>query len=424
MPLDHRWFGGGCAGACCGPSLVARTVTERATPSAAAATHADPALICASLPVPGQGLRGPDVTIVACTTSTGPPVSSGVTWHSVRGSDVRLVVPCRGSLECIRCAGLDSCGVLHLARDGAGTDALANGTRRAIPTRPAVAETRRRRGRHAAARVGPAASAHPGQRPGHRGSRWRERGHRPRRASHRAAPRRCWRSDVQGGTFQPDVLFRGFGGSPLLGASEGLAVYVDGMRANEPFGDIVNWDGLAPGAIAGINVMAGLQPAVRTQCARRRGVGTDAGWVRRPRCACGALGWGLRALPGRRRSRVACARDWPVSSPVRCSTRQGGATTRPRRCVAVSARAVGGAGRQPSTWPLTRRQQRPAGQRHRARAAAGGTSQRRVHASRSHRQRSRRVHLPLRSSRDADAPPRNHGLPSSRSHRHAQWRCG
>jgi len=61
-------------------------------------------------------------------------------------------------------------------------------------------------------------------------------------------------SEAQGGTFQPDVLFRGFGGSPLLGASEGLAVYVDGMRANEPFGDIVNWDGLAPGAISGINV--------------------------------------------------------------------------------------------------------------------------------------------------------------------------
>lgn len=67
-------------------------------------------------------------------------------------------------------------------------------------------------------------------------------------------------SEVQGGTFQPDVLFRGFGGSPLLGASEGLAVYVDGMRANEPFGDIVNWDGLAPGAISSINVMAGSNP--------------------------------------------------------------------------------------------------------------------------------------------------------------------
>ena len=67
-------------------------------------------------------------------------------------------------------------------------------------------------------------------------------------------------SDVQGGTFQPDVQFRGFGGSPLLGASEGLAVYVDGMRANEPFGDIVNWDGPPAGAISSINVMAGSNP--------------------------------------------------------------------------------------------------------------------------------------------------------------------
>ncbi len=67
-------------------------------------------------------------------------------------------------------------------------------------------------------------------------------------------------SEAQGGTFQPDVLFRGFGGSPLLGASEGLAVYLDGVRANEPFGDIVNWDGLPPGALASINVIPGANP--------------------------------------------------------------------------------------------------------------------------------------------------------------------
>ncbi len=67
-------------------------------------------------------------------------------------------------------------------------------------------------------------------------------------------------SEPQGGTFQPDVLFRGFGASPLLGASEGLAVYLDGMRANEPFGDIVNWDALPPGALASINVMPGSNP--------------------------------------------------------------------------------------------------------------------------------------------------------------------
>jgi hypothetical protein len=67
-------------------------------------------------------------------------------------------------------------------------------------------------------------------------------------------------SEAQGGTFQPDVIYRGFTGSPLLGASEGVAVYLDGVRANEPFGDIVNWDALPPGAISSINVMAGSNP--------------------------------------------------------------------------------------------------------------------------------------------------------------------
>ena len=67
-------------------------------------------------------------------------------------------------------------------------------------------------------------------------------------------------SDAQGGTFQPDLLFRGFSASPLLGASEGLAVYQDGVRINEPFGDTVNWDALPPFAIASINLMPGSNP--------------------------------------------------------------------------------------------------------------------------------------------------------------------
>ncbi|MFO1466866.1 MAG: Plug domain-containing protein [Steroidobacteraceae bacterium] len=38
------------------------------------------------------------------------------------------------------------------------------------------------------------------------------------------------------------VQFRGFTGTPLLGGSEGISVYVDGVRVNELFGDSVNWD--------------------------------------------------------------------------------------------------------------------------------------------------------------------------------------
>ena len=42
--------------------------------------------------------------------------------------------------------------------------------------------------------------------------------------------------------FQPDVLYRGFEASPVLGTPQGLAVYQNGVRINEAFGDTVNWD--------------------------------------------------------------------------------------------------------------------------------------------------------------------------------------
>ena len=60
--------------------------------------------------------------------------------------------------------------------------------------------------------------------------------------------------------FQPDLQFRGFVGSPLLGLPQGLAVYQNGVRLNEPFGDTVNWDLLASNAIASINLMPGSNP--------------------------------------------------------------------------------------------------------------------------------------------------------------------
>jgi len=42
--------------------------------------------------------------------------------------------------------------------------------------------------------------------------------------------------------FQPDILFRGFEASPVLGTPEGLAVYQNGVRIDEAFGDNLNWD--------------------------------------------------------------------------------------------------------------------------------------------------------------------------------------
>jgi iron complex outermembrane receptor protein len=42
--------------------------------------------------------------------------------------------------------------------------------------------------------------------------------------------------------FQSDILYRGFEASPVLGTPQGLAVYQNGVRINEAFGDTVNWD--------------------------------------------------------------------------------------------------------------------------------------------------------------------------------------
>lgn len=54
--------------------------------------------------------------------------------------------------------------------------------------------------------------------------------------------------------FQPDILYHGFEASPVLGTSEGLAVYQDGVRVNEAFGDTVNWDLIPDFAIARVTV--------------------------------------------------------------------------------------------------------------------------------------------------------------------------
>ncbi len=48
--------------------------------------------------------------------------------------------------------------------------------------------------------------------------------------------------DVLGNPFSPQVDFRGFVASPVSGTPEGLAVYQNGVRINEAYGDTVNWD--------------------------------------------------------------------------------------------------------------------------------------------------------------------------------------
>ena len=59
---------------------------------------------------------------------------------------------------------------------------------------------------------------------------------------------------ASGNPYQPSLFFNGFEVSPLQGTSQGVAVYVNGTRFNQAFGDTVNWDLIPAVAISKINV--------------------------------------------------------------------------------------------------------------------------------------------------------------------------
>jgi outer membrane receptor protein involved in Fe transport len=67
-------------------------------------------------------------------------------------------------------------------------------------------------------------------------------------------------NDNQENPFQPDVNYRGYTASPLLGTPEGISVYMDGVRQNQPFGDIVAWDLIPKIAIAEVALIPGSDP--------------------------------------------------------------------------------------------------------------------------------------------------------------------
>jgi outer membrane receptor protein involved in Fe transport len=67
-------------------------------------------------------------------------------------------------------------------------------------------------------------------------------------------------SNGVGNPYQMDVSYRGFNASPILGSPVGMSVYFDGIRFNEPFGDIVNWDLIPSNSISSINLIPGSNP--------------------------------------------------------------------------------------------------------------------------------------------------------------------
>ena len=60
--------------------------------------------------------------------------------------------------------------------------------------------------------------------------------------------------DVNGNDFAQNLRFRGFVASPIQGTPQGLAVYQNGIRLNEAFGDTVNWDLISPQSIYRANI--------------------------------------------------------------------------------------------------------------------------------------------------------------------------
>jgi len=63
-------------------------------------------------------------------------------------------------------------------------------------------------------------------------------------------------SDAAGNPMRAEVSYRGFDASPVSGRSQGVAVYQNGVRINESFGDTVQWDVIPSNAIASMSVVS------------------------------------------------------------------------------------------------------------------------------------------------------------------------
>ena len=68
-------------------------------------------------------------------------------------------------------------------------------------------------------------------------------------------------NDAQNNPLQPDIQYRGFSASPLMGVPQGMAAYVNGVRFNEPFGEMIHWDLIPQGAIDSMSLQPASNPA-------------------------------------------------------------------------------------------------------------------------------------------------------------------
>ncbi|MGY3447551.1 MULTISPECIES: TonB-dependent receptor [unclassified Bradyrhizobium] len=62
-------------------------------------------------------------------------------------------------------------------------------------------------------------------------------------------------TDQTGNPFQRSLDYRGFTASPVQGTPQGIAVYQNGVRINESWGDVVNWDFIPEKAIDQVSLV-------------------------------------------------------------------------------------------------------------------------------------------------------------------------
>lgn len=67
-------------------------------------------------------------------------------------------------------------------------------------------------------------------------------------------------NEIQNNPLQPDLNYRGYTASPLLGTPQGISVFLDGVRLNQPFGEVVSWDLIPRIAIGSTTLMPGSNP--------------------------------------------------------------------------------------------------------------------------------------------------------------------
>ncbi|AVO49795.1 TonB-dependent receptor [Melaminivora suipulveris] len=87
-------------------------------------------------------------------------------------------------------------------------------------------------------------------------------------------------ADIQGSPYQIDLSYRGHRLSPLLGSPQGLSVYLDGVRVNQPLGDVMDWDLVPEMALADVALIPGTNPLYGLNTLGGALVlGTKSGWT-------------------------------------------------------------------------------------------------------------------------------------------------